>query len=57
MHGILCRYRAKLYAEWWTTAYAYEHLQRLNIPAQANGKGTDTEGMVSCIAQLRVLGC
>ena len=52
MHGILCKYRTQLYAEWWATAYAYKYLQRLNIPAQGNGKGADTEEMLSAASQL-----
>lgn len=52
MHGILCKYRTQLFAEFWVTSYAYDYLQRLNIPAQGNGNGADPEEMQSTASQL-----
>jgi len=53
MHGILCKYRTQLYAEWWAAAYAYEYLQRLNTCAQGKGKGADAEEMLSAASQMQ----
>lgn len=52
MHDILCKYRTQLFAEFWATACAYEYIQRLDIPAQGNGKGAAPEEMQSIASQL-----